>query len=119
VTVARANGFAVVIATCANEEQGAGIGRTLVEERLAACVNLVAPVRSIYRWRDAIEDERETLMLIKTRAALVRRLERRIKELHTYEVPEVVAMKLDSGSTPYLTWLLESTGSRGRKRAGK
>src|SRR5581483_6625370 len=114
-----ANGFAVVIATCANEEQGAGIGRTLVEERLAACVNLVAPVRSIYRWRDAIEDERETLMLIKTRAALVRRLERRIKELHTYEVPEVVAMKLDSGSTPYLTWLLESTGSRGRKRAGK
>ncbi len=113
------NGCAVVIATCANEEQGAGIGRTLVEERLAACVNLIAPVRSIYRWRDAIEDERETLMLIKTRAALVRTLERRIKELHTYEVPEIIALKLDSGSAPYLKWLLEWTGRKGRKRVGK
>ena len=108
-TAATASRARLVLVTAANEEQGVAIGRTLVDERLAACVNLLGPMRSIYRWRDAVEDGREYLLLIKTRAALVKALERRIRELHTYEVPEVIALKLDSGSPPYLAWLAEST----------
>ena len=98
---ARAKAAALVLITCANDEQGASIARSLVEERLAACVNLVGPIRSIYRWHDKIEDERETLLLVKTRASLIARLERRVRELHSYEVPEVMALQFDDGSGLY------------------
>ena len=108
----------VVLVTCANEEQGASIARSLVGERLAACVKLVGGIRSIYRWRDKLEDDRETLLLVKTRTQLLARVERRVRELHTYEVPEVVALPLSGGSKPYLDWLFESTaaGRRGKAR---
>ena len=106
----------IVLVTVASEEQGAVIARKLVEEKLAACVNAVGPIRSIYRWRDAIEDDREFLLIVKTRAELFAKLERRVRELHTYEVPEVLALKLDAGSAPYLDWLMKSTET---KRAGK
>ncbi len=114
----RAGNVALVIVTCANEDQAAAISRSLVSERLAACVNLIGPIRSIYRWRDKIEDDREVLLLIKTRATLVGRLERRIRELHTYEVPEVMALRFHEGSGAYLAWLLEATATeKGRRRA--
>ena len=110
----------IVLVTVASEEQGARIARILVQEKLAACVNAVGPIRSIYRWRDEIEDDREFLLIIKSRAELFARLERRVRELHTYEVPEVVAVKLDAVSAPYLAWLLKSTASgRPRKRTAK
>jgi periplasmic divalent cation tolerance protein len=115
----RAGSAALVLVTCANEEQGAVIARALVGERLAACVNLVGPIRSIYRWRDKIEDDREMLLLIKTRVSLTRRLERRVRELHTYDVPEVVVLRFDGASTPYLAWLLEATASGGRRKAAR
>jgi len=103
----------------ANETQAAAIARTLVEERLAACVNMLGPVRSIYRWRDAVEDERECLMLIKTAARLCGKVERRVKELHSYEVPEVMAVRFASGSADYLNWLFESVAPQKRRpRAG-
>ncbi len=118
--MARSGGkAALVLVTCASEEQAAAISRTLVSERLAACVNLAGPIRSIYRWRERIEDDREVLMLIKTRVSLIPRLERRVKELHTYEVPEVMAVRFDRGSSAYLAWMLEATASpkrRGRAR---
>ncbi len=101
----------VILTTTGVEEQALSIARALVSERLAACVNIVGPVRSVYRWRDAIEDDREYLLLIKTRATLYMKVERRIRELHTYEVPEVLALAADRGSPPYLEWLLESTGA--------
>ena len=106
-----------VLVTAGSEQQAVSIARALVGERLAACVNIVGPVRSIYRWRDAVEDDREYLLIIKTRAALYAKVERRVRELHTYEVPEVLALSADRGSPPYVKWLLESTGSR-RRRSG-
>lgn len=115
----RANKVVVVLVTCANEEQGASIARSLVGERLAACVNLVAGIRSIYRWRERLEDDRETLLLVKTRTQLLTRVERRVRELHTYELPEVVALPLCGGSRPYLDWLFDSTAPRRRSKARK
>jgi len=113
----RTNSAVAVLVTCANEEQGASIARSLVAERLAACVNLVDGIRSIYRWRDQLEDDRETLLLVKTRTQLLARLERRVRELHPYEVPEVMALRFYGGSKPYLDWLLDSTaGRRGKAR---
>jgi len=113
----RRNSAVVVLMTCANSEQGASIARTLVAERLAACVNLVGDIRSIYRWRDKLEDDREILLLAKTRTQLLTRLERRVRELHTYEIPEVVALPLCGGSKPYLDWLFDSTAGRRRPKA--
>ena len=97
------------MSTAGAEEQARSIARQLVDERLAACVNIVGPIRSIYRWRGAIEEEGEFLLLIKTRAALMRKVERRVIALHTYDVPEVLAIAPQEGSAKYLTWLLEST----------
>lgn len=101
----------VILTTTGAEEQALSIARALVSERLAACVNIIGPVRSVYRWRDAIEDDREYLLLIKTRASLYMNVERRVRELHTYEVPEVLDLSVDRGSPPYIKWLLESTAA--------
>jgi periplasmic divalent cation tolerance protein len=105
--------------TAADERQARSIARTLVDERIAACVNIVGPIRSVYRWRDAVEDEQEYLLLIKTRAALVGRLERRVKDLHSYEVPEVLALTPSAGSSAYLGWLLESTAPAVKRTAAQ
>ena len=101
----------LVLVTAGAERQAHSIARHLVEERLAACVNIVGPIRSVYRWRDAVEDEAEFLLLIKTRASLLARVERRVIELHSYEVPEVLALAPSGGSAAYLGWLLESTAA--------
>ena len=107
----------VILATTGNEEQAVSIARALVTERLAACVNIVGPMRSIYRWRDKLEDDREYLLIIKTRATLYVKVEKRVREMHSYEVPEVLALTANRGSPPYLKWLLDSTGPiRGRTR---
>jgi periplasmic divalent cation tolerance protein len=99
----------VIFTTTGSEEQALAIARALVSDRLAACVNIIGPIRSVYRWRDAIEDEREYLLLIKTRALNYMKVERRVRELHTYEVPEVLALTVDRGSPPYIQWLLDSS----------
>ncbi|HUO05112.1 MAG TPA: divalent-cation tolerance protein CutA [Candidatus Binataceae bacterium] len=98
-----------VLTTTATEQQAAAIARTLVDERLAACVNIVGPIRSVYRWRAAVEDEREFLLVIKTRATLYVKAESRIRQLHSYEVPEVICLPIGRGAPPYVKWLLEST----------
>src|SRR5271169_4653092 len=100
----------VILVTTESEEQSVEIARTLVAERLAACVNIVGPIRSIYRWRDEVKDDREYLLIIKTRALLYMKVETRVRELHTYEVPEVLALNADRGSPPYIQWMLDSTG---------
>ncbi len=102
----------IVLVTAGEERQAHSIARRLVNERLAACVNIVGPIRSVYRWRGALEDEAEFLLLIKTRASLLRRLQRRVIELHSYEVPEVLALAPSGGSAAYLGWLFESTASK-------
>ncbi len=99
----------VVLVTIGNETDARAMARTLVGEGLAACVNVLGPINSIYRWRGAIEDEKEYLLMIKTRAGLYGRIERRVKELHSYDVPEVVALPIETGSASYLEWLFEMT----------
>lgn len=99
----------IVFVMAGSEAEASTIARTLVEERLAACVNLIAPIRSIYRWRGAIEESRECLLLIKTRTRHYAKLERRIKQMHSYEVPEIVAVPLVQGSRDYLKWIADST----------
>ncbi|MBF0506266.1 MAG: divalent-cation tolerance protein CutA [Nitrospirae bacterium] len=100
----------VVYITASNEEEGAKIARTLVEERLAGCVNIAGPIRSIYRWQGKIEDETEVLLIVKTRKELFAPLKTRVKELHSYAVPEVIALPVSDGSEDYLKWLEEVTG---------
>src|SRR5262249_47632753 len=101
-----------------NEEQGASIARSLVGERLAACVNLVPGIRSIYRWRDKLEDDQETLLLVKTRTQLLARVERRGGGCDTYHRPELRELGESDETGPYLDWLFESTavGARGKAR---
>jgi periplasmic divalent cation tolerance protein len=100
----------VIFVTAGSEDQAVTIAHALIGERLAACVNIVGPVRSIYRWRDDVKDDREYLLIIKTRALLYMKVETRVRELHTYEVPEVLALNADRGSPPYIQWMLDSTG---------
>jgi len=110
----------LVLVTAPNQTDARSIARALVGDGLAACVNILGPIRSIYRWRGAIEDEAEYLLLIKTRASLFDRLERRVRELHSYDLPEVIALGIETASAPYLKWLLDATGPslrQGPKRA--
>ena len=96
-------------AVFASADEAERIGRQVVEERLAACVNILGPCRSIYRWQGAIEDAAEHLLLVKARAADVPALEAEVRARHSYEVPEVLALPVRGGSAAYLAWLAEST----------
>jgi len=101
--------FIVVLVTAGSADEASGIGRALVEARLAACANVVGPIRSIYRWQGAIEDAAEYLLLVKARAADVPALEAEVRARHSYEVPEVLALPVRGGSAAYLACLAEST----------
>jgi periplasmic divalent cation tolerance protein len=85
------------------------LARTLVERRLAACVNMLPGVQSVYRWRDAIEEEAEVMLLIKTTAGRYAELEQTLKALHPYELPEIVALPLGAGLPAYLEWIAQET----------
>jgi periplasmic divalent cation tolerance protein len=100
----------VVLCTLPPGDAASSIARTLVGERLAACVNLVPQVRSIYEWDGAIRDEPEQLALIKTTADGFAALRARLVELHPYDVPEVIALAADDGHLPYLGWVRASVG---------
>jgi periplasmic divalent cation tolerance protein len=100
----------VVLITASSEDEGAKIARALVEARLAACVNIAKDVRSIYTWQGKIEDESEVLMVVKTQKNLFDALLSKVKELHSYTVPEVIALPIIKGSEDYLKWLKEVTG---------
>ena len=95
----------VVLCTCASAEEAEKIAWHLVENRLAACVSIVPQVRSIYRWQGVVEDASEWLLMVKSRRGLVERLSAAITSLHSYQVPEVVALPLVDGSPAYLNWL--------------
>jgi periplasmic divalent cation tolerance protein len=102
----------VIYITAPDEEMGAKLARTLVEERLAGCVNIIKPVRSIYRWQENIEDDAEVLMIVKTQKSLFASLANRVRELHSYTVPEIIAVPVVDGSEDYLKWLEEVTVKR-------
>lgn len=98
----------VVFVTVPSEAEAARIGRTLVEERLAACANVTGQIRSIYRWQDAIEDDAEFLMILKTSQVSLDALIARASELHSYDVPEVIALPIQQGYAPYMNWIAEN-----------
>lgn len=99
----------VVLCTVPSEQVAETIARALLEERLAACVNVLPGVRSLYRWQGKVEDERELLLVMKTQAARYDELERRVRELHPYEVCEVLALDVAAGAAGYLGWVLQET----------
>lgn len=95
----------VVLTTCDSSEQAARIARRLVEQRLAACVNILSGARSVYRWKENIEDVPELVLTIKSRRDLFAALRAEIEKMHSYEVPEIVALPIVDGSAAYLGWL--------------
>lgn len=100
--------FIVAFVTCSSEEEAEGLASRLVEERLAACVNVI-PTTSLFRWEGKLSRENERLLVIKTRSALFDTLEKRVKELHTYELPEIIALPVIAGSNEYLGWVAENS----------
>ncbi len=99
----------VVLVTTPTPERAAEIARALVEERLAACGNVLPAIRSIYRWEGKVQDEAEALLVLKTTRARLEALRDRVLALHPYEVPEVLALPVEAGSAPYLAWLAAET----------
>jgi periplasmic divalent cation tolerance protein len=99
----------VVFSTFPTADKAAEVARTLVTEGLAACANLVGPVRSIYRWQDQLQDDTETLAVIKTTRETFDAMKARLVELHPYEVAEVIALPVEAGHAPYLDWVAAQT----------
>jgi periplasmic divalent cation tolerance protein len=95
----------IVLTTCSSAEEAEKIARALVSKKLAACVNMLPAVRSIYRWQGAIEDAQETQLVIKTSRGLFDEVRAEIEKLHSYEVPEAIAIPIVDGSEAYLNWL--------------
>jgi periplasmic divalent cation tolerance protein len=95
----------VVLTTCESEEQAQRLARHLVEQRLAACVNILPGARSVYRWKDKIEDAAEFVLIVKSRRDVFVKLREAIGQLHSYEIPEVIALPVIDGSDAYLNWL--------------
>jgi len=100
--------YHLIYITTKDEDEARGIGKKLVEEKLAACVN-IHPMKSIYRWEGKIEEEGETALLVKTKAELADEVIERVKELHSYEVPCIVSLPIEKGNPDYLKWIEEST----------
>ncbi len=100
--------FLVVMTTTEKKEDARKIARTLVEERLAACVQII-PMESFYRWKGKVENSREFLCLIKTGESVYEALEKRLREIHPYELPEIIALPVSAGLKEYLSWVEEGT----------
>ena len=102
----------VVFITAPDMETAAGIARALVGEMLAGCVNIIPGVRSVYSWQGKIEDEEEVLLIVKTKEELFGKLSGRVKELHPYQTPEIIALPIIEGSPEYISWLNDATGRK-------
>jgi periplasmic divalent cation tolerance protein len=98
----------IVFITAAHKREAAEIAQGLVEKKLAACVNMIAPVASVFTWKGKIERCRETLLIVKTTSARLKALERFVKSAHSYDVPEIIAMPIVGGNADYLEWLRAS-----------
>ena len=101
--------FVVALTTLPAEGDVETLARQLVEEKLAACVNILPPMRSVYRWKGAVEGADERQLVIKTTTARIGALEARLRTLHPYDLPEFIVLPITQGSAPYLSWLSDST----------
>lgn len=99
----------VALVTVASKQEAARIGRALVKAELAACVNVLPGIHSIFRWEGKISEEREVLLIVKSRSDLFGRLAAEVKRLHSYQVPEVIAFPIVHGAADYLAWILKTT----------
>jgi periplasmic divalent cation tolerance protein len=95
----------VVLNTCASAEEAERLARSLVDQRLAACVTVITPIRSFYRWQGAVADAAEWLLVIKTSRPLFERLRATLESTHSYEVPEILALPVIEGAANYLSWI--------------
>ena len=102
--------YFVLYITAGNQEEAGEIAKKLVEERLAACANIIPRIESVYWWKGKVRNEKETLILAKTREGLVDRAIERVKGIHSYDVPCVVALPIAGGNEDYLKWVEEETG---------
>jgi|SRR6516164_5699028 periplasmic divalent cation tolerance protein len=98
----------IVLSTAGSEDEARKIAHHLVEQRLAACVNIVPQIESIYRWQGNVESSREWLLVIKTSADKFARVRDAIRELHSYDIPECIALAVEDGSPDYLKWIIDS-----------
>lgn len=99
--------FSIIYITAGDMEEARKIGRALVEERLAACVNIF-PITSIFRWKDNVDESGEFAIIAKTGSDKIRKIEERVCQIHSYEVPCVISWRIEGGSAPYLDWIRES-----------
>ena len=110
----------VVISTCGSMKEARRLANALVNARLAACVNIVkSPVESVYRWKGRVERAREFLLLIKTTKKRFVALKREIERLHSYDVPEIIALPIESGSAKYLQWLGEAVSLKAKRERAR
>jgi periplasmic divalent cation tolerance protein len=105
------NEYLLVMTTVPSKEEGQRIAQSIVEERLAACCNVSSPVQSFYWWEEQIADDQEFILFFKTRTSLFPKLEERIQALHSYQVPEIIALPISAGSQAYLSWITSNTQS--------
>ena len=103
------NNVCIVLCTCPNDEAAERISSAIVEARLAACVNIVKAIQSVFRWDEKIQSENETLMIIKTVSSRYSELESMLQEVHPYDVPEILMIPVGAGSPPYLSWVMDET----------
>jgi periplasmic divalent cation tolerance protein len=94
--------------TVKNKKEALKIGEALVKEKLAACVNMISPINSVYRWKGKIEKAREILLIIKTKKSLAGKIIKKVKSLHGYDCPEIIFTKIEKGSKDYLGWIGEN-----------
>ena len=97
--------YRLVVVTTQNVAEAEKIARKLIEKELAACVNIVPKIRSLYRWKGEVHEDQESLMLIKTSRKLIPELKKRIKKMHSYDLPEFIVFKIEQGDRDYLKWL--------------
>jgi periplasmic divalent cation tolerance protein len=100
----------LVLSTAGSKDEASKIATALVEEKLAACVNILGPILSIYRWQGNVDRAEEFLLLIKTTGEFSQRVQTRIAELHSYDLPEAIEVEITGGSSEYLRWIVESVG---------
>ncbi len=101
--------YITLFVTVPDEQTGKTIARALLRERLVACANIVSNIFSMYWWEDEIQEEPECLMIMKTKIGLFKELEKKVKQLHPYDVPEIISIPIVKGHTPYLDWLSTQT----------
>ena len=103
----------LVYCTVANQDEAKSIANTLIEKNLAACCNIIPSIHSIYYWKGEVEESEESLMMIKTTQKKYDQLEKEIKMIHSYSVPEIIATKLETGSNAYIDWIIECVDKQG------